>query len=776
MMSSTATPRSTGTPAGPRLAPGPVPAAPPTATTPTRFYHSNEVPRLSKALSVVANLLKSPAKVPSRLFDVSKAIVLLALTQRFSPTSIKVRQLEQSSSADRSRGAVNTISTWARQVSKQRTNKDQAVLELLDNAARAAPATKQTLLEHFGMGGTNPASVCKELSILLTALVKELSGEAGRDSPSPFSSSATSSDKGGMATAATAPSVDSATTATVIATDDVAPRRRLLASTDSAVTGADTTVQASLEGVNAKPATAIAATATADKSKREVPPPPATAVAAEVDATAGDVVGPGESSASLHKEENIDSAAATPGMVVPASLGTGTPAPGVKSVSAAPADMAASCPGGPSRSRKCSALKVGKGEGGWGGGRGGGHLVEEGHVVGTRDGRSSTVRQGSNRQKSVVANAARPSAQASANTAARARSRGLAFIARPAGTPFSSGAGERGVPRDGQRKAAAANRALGGVRGGGPRKQGCELSRSDRDGAVTAVTAVAAATAAAKPAAAAAGNFAQEKRGDNDGVHDDESAGGNHRHRTRPMVRKLPRPTHRPLRERSQQDSPNSNTSAELRRTKGLLSKALSDQERLAAALVQQRKLHQEDVERHAAELREMRKENLVLDGQRSRLEALLLQAYRDMAELQGQKPETESHQDDESKHTSVPSGCPRPEEGGTNSGGGGGGDEDHHHKPSKHISAGLPSPGSYAGSATSDGSGREGTRGGDDHGPDGHDRFEEPCPDTASTCPSLESETLDRFNGVGFLASLLPLSGSDGGSGGARGDSAAGV
>ncbi|CBJ28688.1 protein tyrosine kinase [Ectocarpus siliculosus] len=766
MMSSTATPRSAGTPAGPRLAPGSVPAAPPTATTPTRFYHNNEVPRLSKALSVVANLLKSPAKVSSRLFDVGKAIVLLALTQRFSPTSIKVRQLEQSSGADRSRGAVNTISTWARQVSKQRANKDQAVLELLDNAARAAPATKQTLLEHFGMGGTNPASVCKELSILLTALIKELHGEAGSDSPSPFSSSATSGDKGGMATAAAAPSADSATTVAAIATDDVVPRRRLPASTDSAVTGADTAVQASLEGVNAKSAIAIAATATADESKRQFRAPPATATAAEVGATAGDVVGPGKPSASSHNEENIGSAAATPGMVVPASLETGTPAPGVKSVSAAPADMAALCRGGPSSSRKCSALKVGKGEGGWGGGRGGGHLVKEGHVVGTRDGRSSTVRQGSNRQKPTVVNAGRPSAPASANAAARARSRGLAFIARPAGTPFSSGAGERGVPRDRQVKAAAANRAPGGVRGGGPRKQGCELSRSDRDGAVAAATALAAASAAAKPAAAAAGNFAQEKRGENDGVRDDEGAGGNHRHRTRPMVMQLSRPTHRPLRDRSQQDSPNTNTSAELRRTKGLLSKALSDQERLAAALVQQRKLHQEDVERHAAELREMRKENLVLDGQRSRLEALLLQAYRDMTELQGQKTETESHEDDESKHTSVPCGCPRPEEGGNDSGGGGGGDDDHHHEPSKHVSAGLPSPGSYAGSDASGGSGAEGTRGSDDHEPDGHDRFEEPCLDTA----------LDRFNGVGFLASLLPLSGSHGGSGGARGDIVAGV
>ncbi|CAM9220786.1 unnamed protein product [Ectocarpus sp. 12 AP-2014] len=175
--------------------------------------------------------------------------------------------------------------------------------------------------------------------------------------------------------------------------------------------GADTAVKASLEGLKAKQAIAIAATATADESKREFPAPPATATAAEVGATAGDVVGPGEASASSRKEQNIDGAAATPGMVVPAFFGTGTPAPGVKSVSAAPADKAALCPGGPSSSsRKCSALKVGKGEGGWGGGRGGGHLVKEDHVVETRDGRSSTVRQGSNRQKPVVANAGRPNA------------------------------------------------------------------------------------------------------------------------------------------------------------------------------------------------------------------------------------------------------------------------------------------------------------------------------------------------------------------------------
>ncbi|CAM9587601.1 unnamed protein product [Ectocarpus sp. 6 AP-2014] len=461
--------RSTGTPAGPRLAPGPVPAAPPTATTVSRFHHSNDVRRLTKALSVVANLLKSPAKVSSRLFDLGKAIVLLALTHRFSPTSMKVRQLEQSSAADRSRGAVNTISTWARQVSKQSMNKDQAVLELLDSAARAAPATKQTLLERFGMGGSNPASVCKELSILLTALVKELRGEAGSDSPSLSSSSATSGDKGGTAKAVATPATDSATTVAAVATEDVTPHGGLPVSTASEVAGADTGVKASLEGVKAKPAIAIAVTTTADESEHEFPASPATATAAEVGATAGDVIEPGKASASSHKEQNIDGATATPGIVVPASLETGTPAPGVKSVSAAPADKAASCPGGPSSSssRKCSALKVSKGEGGWGGGRGGGHLVKEGHVVETRDGRSSTVRQGSNRQKPVVANAGRPNAQASANAVARVRSRGLAFIARPGGAPLRSSASERGVPRDGQMKAAAANRARRGVHGRG---------------------------------------------------------------------------------------------------------------------------------------------------------------------------------------------------------------------------------------------------------------------------------------------------------------------
>ncbi|CAM9635759.1 unnamed protein product, partial [Ectocarpus fasciculatus] len=784
-MSSTATPRSTGTPAGPRLAPGQGPAASPTATTtPTRFYHNTEVPRLSKALSVVANLLKSPTKVSSRLFDIGKAIVLLALSQRFSPNSMKVRQLEQSSGADRSRGAINTISTWARQVSKQRANKDQSVLELLNNAARAAPATKQTLLERFGMGGTNPASVCKELSILLTALAKELRGEAGRDSPSPSCPSATEgrelSGEGGTATGAVAPSADAATAVDAVTTK---AHRKLPASTDSAVAGTDTAVQASLDGVKAKPVIAIVATTTTDESKGGFLASAATAIAAEVGATAGDMIGPGIASSSSHKEENTNRAAAIPGMVVPASLETGTPAPGVKSVSAATTDMGASHPGGrssSSSSRRSSALQVGKGEGGWGGGRGGGHLVKEGQVAGTKDGQSSMlvvhgkakgssiVRQGSNRQKANIATAARPNAQAIANAAARERSRGLAFIARPANAPFSSGPGQREVPPGGQVKAATANRAQGGVRGVGPRKQGCELSRPDHDGSVA--TATAAATAAAETAAAATDDVAKEKRDGNDGVDDDKNAGGNHRNRKRPVVKQQPpRPVDRPLRERSQQDAPNMNASAELRRTKGLLSKAQSDRDRLAAALVQQQKLRQEDIERHAAELIKMRKENLVLDGQRSRLEELLLQAYRDMAELQGQEFETECRKDDESKSTSVPSGCPRPEDSGNNTGGGGG-DDDHPHEPSTHISAGLPylvSPGSYAGSDTSDGSGEEGTRCNDVHDPDGHDRVDEFCPDTASTCPSLE------FNGVGFLASLLPLSDSEGGSGGAGGDGA---
>lgn len=75
----------------------------------------------------------------------------------------------------------------------------------------------------------------------------------------------------------------------------------------------------------------------------------------------------------------------------------------------------------------------------------------------------------------------------------------------------------------------------------------------------------------------------------------------------RPVVKKPPRPADRPLHERPQQESPDTDTSTELRLTKGLLSKALSDRERLTAALVQQRKLHKEDVERHADELRQVR-------------------------------------------------------------------------------------------------------------------------------------------------------------------------
>ncbi|CAM9870173.1 unnamed protein product [Ectocarpus fasciculatus] len=842
MVSATATPRSTSTPAEPRLAPRPAPAAPPTATTASRFYHSNEVPRLTKALSVVANLLKSPAKVSSRLFDIGKAIVLLALTHRFSPTSLKVRQLEQSSGADRSRGAVNTISTWARQVCKLRTSKDQAVLELLENAARAAPTTKQTLLERFGMGGTNPASVCKELRILLRALAKELRGEVGRDSPSP-SSSAPSGDKGGTATAAATPAAGSATAVAAVATEKDTLHGALPALTASEVAGVNTGVESSLEGVDAGPAIAITSTATADESEGVSSASPVAAVAAGVGVTAGDVVGPVIASASSYNEENIESAVAPPGMVAPDYLDTGTPAAGAKSVSAATADMAASCPGG-SSSRKCSALKVGKGEGGWRVGQGGGHLVKEGNVMGTVDVQSSmlvvhgnaegslTVRQGSSRQKPVVANSGRPNVQASAKAAARARSRGSAFIARPAGTPFSSGASARGVPRDGQMKAAAADQARRGVLGGDFRKRACKLSRPGHNGAVAASAAV----AAAEPAAAAAGTVALAK-----------------------------------------QDFPRTNKSAELRRTTGILNKVLSDREKLAAALVQQRKLHKEDVERHEDELRKARQDNLELGGQRSRLQVLLLQAYRDIAELKGRKSETDPIKDESSKPTCVPSGCPRPEEGGNNNGGGA--DDGHHQERSKLILLGSPSPGSpgsCTGSDTCDGSGGDDQRGNDDgHDSDGHNRDEKLSPHLASGscsgsdtsegseegstddddgqfsagvssgCPSLVSdssydgsftydgndaggnlgdgsigsgatlsvlpppppsqqkqqrdavgleckgvsrvpswraedclasarrEVLDRFNGAGFLVSLLPLSGTVGGSGGGGGDGA---
>ncbi|CAM9483906.1 unnamed protein product [Ectocarpus sp. 13 AM-2016] len=246
--------------------------------------------------------------------------------------------------------------------------------------------------------------------------------------------------------------------------------------------------------------------------------------------------------------------------------------------------------------------------------------------------------------------------------------------------------------------AAAANRARRGVRGADARKRACELSRRGHNG-VVAAAAAAAAAAAVEPAAAAAGTITLAK-----------------------------------------QDFRRTNKSAELRRTKGLLSMALNDREKLAVALVQQRKLHEEDVERHEVAKGDLfvRQKSLELGGQRSRLEVVLLQAYRDIAELRGQKSETKSDKDESSEPTCLSSGCPRSEEVGNISGGGGGGgggDNGRRQEPSKRISSGPPSPvppGSSTGLDTFYG-GDDKRGNDDDRDSDGHDRDEKLSPPPAS-------------------------------------------
>ncbi|CAM9515056.1 unnamed protein product, partial [Laminaria digitata] len=158
---SSAVPCRTGGAANDRTAP---------AIASVRLPSEEQVEILTKALLTVAGHLKSPKKISSGFFNAGLGIVLIALAD--SPRSLKYQQLQCSSGVDRGRAAVGTVAKWALEMCRRPRNRELTV-ELLRKAESASSATKATLLKRFALI-RNPVSVCRELGVVVTALVRAL--------------------------------------------------------------------------------------------------------------------------------------------------------------------------------------------------------------------------------------------------------------------------------------------------------------------------------------------------------------------------------------------------------------------------------------------------------------------------------------------------------------------------------------------------------------------------------------------------------------------------
>ncbi|CAM9235243.1 unnamed protein product, partial [Laminaria digitata] len=146
---------------------------------PGRCTSKEQVEFLTKALLTVASHLKSPKKVSNGMFNAGLGIVLLVLSE--SPTSPKYQQLQASSGADRGRAAVGMVAKWAVDMCR-RAKKREHTVELLRKAETTSSVTKASLLERFS-SIRNPVSVCRELGVVIKAVVRALAdAEAVGDS------------------------------------------------------------------------------------------------------------------------------------------------------------------------------------------------------------------------------------------------------------------------------------------------------------------------------------------------------------------------------------------------------------------------------------------------------------------------------------------------------------------------------------------------------------------------------------------------------------------
>ena len=114
--------------------------------------------------------VKRPKNVSNGLFNAGLGIVLIALAE--SRTSPRYQQLQASSGVDRGRAAIGSVTKWAMEMCR-RPNKREFTLELLRKAGKASSATKASLLKRFGLV-RNPVSICRELGIVVKALVRAL--------------------------------------------------------------------------------------------------------------------------------------------------------------------------------------------------------------------------------------------------------------------------------------------------------------------------------------------------------------------------------------------------------------------------------------------------------------------------------------------------------------------------------------------------------------------------------------------------------------------------
>lgn len=94
-----------------------------------------------------------------------------------SPSLREFQQLKESSGIDRKPRAVAIIGRWAGEYLMRRKSRQDTVVTLLENAAKALPATKAVILCRFE-SVPNPDTICFELKSVIKMLVDVLRGTA----------------------------------------------------------------------------------------------------------------------------------------------------------------------------------------------------------------------------------------------------------------------------------------------------------------------------------------------------------------------------------------------------------------------------------------------------------------------------------------------------------------------------------------------------------------------------------------------------------------------